>query len=321
MLKRFKSKRRSVVGIDISSASVKALSISDANEPCCIEVYGCECLPDGALEGHVIKDMDAVVSAIKNLFGASPLPPSYIALAIPDSLTISKIAQLNHDLNDKEIEEFVAIEVDKMVDYSQKEVRSDFKILHTSTKNSALLDVLIVASAIDHVNSRVEAMSRAGFEVNIVDVESYAIARAAQYHLATQYSFNNQEGVLVFDLRILCTHSLFLQNGKVLFSYTEPRQLDLCLQIKNRVQSFCSVTDPYRIQRILLAGDAVNFKILAASIQTETGITTSEINPIQSMAVLDRLDRKTIEHGALSLMVACGLALRHVEPIQRIYHD
>lgn len=221
MLKLFKPKHRSILGIDITSAAVKILEISGSGDALCVEGYGRDVLPPNALEGNVIKDIDAVAHCIKKLCERSSLTCKQVALAVPDSAVISKTVQINDGLNDEEMEELVIIEADKFIPYPIDEINFDFEVLGHSTKNPEMLDVLIVASRAENVNSRIEAISRAGLEPRVVDVESYAVERAAQ-HLAKQLPAGGQDKIIaIIDIGTNYTHLFVLHGMRLVFSREE----------------------------------------------------------------------------------------------------
>lgn len=221
MLKLFKPKQRSLLGIDISSSSIKILEISGSGDALCVEGYGREVLPSNALDGNLIKDIEAVADCIKKLFVKSKLTSKQVALAVPDSAVISKIVQINDGLNDEEMEELVVIEADKYIPYPIDEINLDFEILGHSAKNSAMLDILIVASRAENVNSRVEAVTRAGLEPKVVDVESYAVERAAQ-QLAKELPADGQDKIVaIIDIGARFSHLFVLHGMKLIFSREE----------------------------------------------------------------------------------------------------
>jgi type IV pilus assembly protein PilM len=221
VLKLFSPRHRSILGIDISSSAVKILEISGTGDRLCVEGYGREALPPNALDGNVIKDIQAVANCIKTLFDKSRLTCKHVALAVPDSAVISKTVQINDGLNDMELEELVVIEADKYIPYPIDEINLDFEILGHSAKNSAMLDILIVASRAENVNSRIEAISLAGLEAKVVDVESYAVERAAQLLTRDLPAGGQDKIVAIIDIGANYTHLFVLNGMKLIFSREE----------------------------------------------------------------------------------------------------
>ena len=221
MLTLLKPKHRSILGIDISSASVKILEISASGTELTVSAYGRELLPPNALDGNVIKDIAAVASTIKRLCDRVHFSTKLVALAVPDSAVISKIVQINDGLNEVEMEELVVIEADKFIPYPIDEINLDFEVLGHSVKNSALLDVLIVASRAENVNTRVEAMTMAGLETSIVDVESYAVERAAVQMAKDVLALSLEKIVAIIDIGANFTHLFVLHGTSLVFSREE----------------------------------------------------------------------------------------------------
>lgn len=218
MLKLLKPEYHSVLGIDISSTSVNIVEISGKGEARTIEGYGNEALPPNSVEGHVIKDIDAVAQCIRQLIIRARLKSKFATLAVPDSAVISKILQVNEDLNETEIEEFIILEADKYIPYPIEEINIDFEIIGPSEKNPAMLDVLIVASRTENVSSRVDAAIKAGLQVKIIDVESFAIERALQLQAQDLPSQGANKVIAVIDIRDEFTNLYVLHNMKIIYS-------------------------------------------------------------------------------------------------------
>lgn len=213
----FQPKSRSILGIDITSTAVKILEISGNGTPFCVERYGREVLPVNALEGHVIKDMDAVAHCIKKLIDKLQTNCKQVVLAVPDAAIISKVVQINEGLNDEEMEELIVLEADKYIPYPIDEINLDFEVLGHSEKNPSLLDVLLVASRAQNVTNRVETVTRAGLDALVVDVESYAVERAAQ-QFAKELP---DKTVAIIDIGANYTHLLVLHDMKLVYSRDE----------------------------------------------------------------------------------------------------
>ncbi|MBI2785786.1 MAG: pilus assembly protein PilM [Legionella longbeachae] len=221
MLKLFQPKHRSILGIDISSTAVKILEISAEKDSLVIENYGYEVLPPNAMDGNTIKDIDAVAGCIKKVIDRLHTTCRQVALAVPDSAIISKVIQINEGLNNEEMEELIVTEADKYIPYPIDEINLDFEILGHSEKNSNMLDVLIVASRAENVNDRVEAAARAGLTALVVDVESFAVERAAQQFAKDLPESGLDKTVAIIDIGATYTHLFVLQGMKLVYSREE----------------------------------------------------------------------------------------------------
>lgn len=221
MLKLFKPKNHSMVGIDISSYSIKVLEITHVDDKFQIKGYGCERLPAKAFEGNTVKNIDAVAACLKRALLKAKITSKIAVLAVPDAAVISKIVQINKGLTESEIEALIFIETDNHFPYPIDEISVDFEVMGPSVNNPAMLDVLVVASRTVIVNSLVEVVNRAGLEAKIVDVESYAVERVAQL-LTRDLPADGQDNlVAVIDIGAIFTHLLVLQGMKIIFNREE----------------------------------------------------------------------------------------------------
>lgn len=221
MLKLFQKKPQAVIGIDISACSVKVLQILPVKGNYSLEGYAQEDLPDGAVEGTVIKDILAVSKGIKQAIFNAGVDGKNVVVAVPDSAVINKIVQVNQGLNDSEIEELIFLEADKYIPYPINEVNLDFQVIGPSTKNSAMLDVLVVASRAENVNARVEAVTRAGFSVSVVDIESLALERTIPFLAEKMPRAGENKIIAIIDLGAVYTHLFVSQGMKIMFTREE----------------------------------------------------------------------------------------------------
>ena len=221
MFKLFQPWHRSILAIDINSSAVNLLQISKAGDHPCVEAYGHELLSASASDGYIINDVEAVAQCIKKLLGKSHLARQPVVLAVPDEAVISKIVQVKEVFNDNQMEELVILEANKHIPYPIDKINLDFNVVGRSEKNSAFLDVLIVASRAENINCRVEAIARAGLEARVIDVESYAIERAAQHVLKHLIIKGQDKIIAMIEIDTHYTHLFILHGLKMIFSRKE----------------------------------------------------------------------------------------------------
>lgn len=214
----FKPKHRSVLGIDISSGSIKVIELSGRNGVHCVEGYGCTALPPDAVDGHEIKDVGAVADCIRQLLSKERMSSKFASIALPDSAVISKVLQVSDGLDQQEIEEFILMEADKHIPYPIDEINMDFELVGRSAKNPSMNDVLLVASRSENVNSRVEAATKAGLTVKSVDVESFAIERTISL-LTKELPADKQDTVVaVIDINEEFANLFVLSDMKLVYT-------------------------------------------------------------------------------------------------------
>jgi type IV pilus assembly protein PilM len=221
VLKFLSPKRKAVLGVDISSSSVKILELTGDGDKYRVANYARGSLPENAVDGNIVKDIDAVAQTIQDCVSHSKFSTKLAALAVPDSSVITKIIQVDEGLNDMEMEEMVVMEADKYIPYSIDEINIDFNKIGPSAKNPALLDVLLVASRAENVSTRVEAVTRAGLEAKVVDVESYAVERACSLLSEQLPAGGEDKTIAIIDIGAVHTHLFIMHNMRAIFSREE----------------------------------------------------------------------------------------------------
>jgi type IV pilus assembly protein PilM len=320
MLQLFQAKQGPLLGIDIRSTTVKLLELSLDKGIFVVEHYGYEVLPSYALDGIVVKDRSALAHCIKKILNRIHPHTKKAALALPDSAVINKTIQINEGLTEEEMEEVILEEASHYIPFPINELSLDFEILGSSTKKPNSLDVLLVASRVEHVNHRVEAVVQAGLEVLAVDVVSYAVERAAQHALKNFTSLGQTFAIIDMGLRE--THLFVLQEMRLIYSREEQfggNQLaqsmqwiqdSILVQIKRSLQFFYATNQGRALDHILLAGELAKHTDLVSWVQKELNIPTTLANPFASMKLGKKVDPKLLDQDASALMVACGLSLR-----------
>ncbi|MCC5016212.1 MULTISPECIES: type IV pilus assembly protein PilM [unclassified Legionella] len=220
VIKWFNSKPSSILGVDVSSTSIKVLAISNARGKSRVEGYGYKLLP--VIEGEInpMKEIDAVSSGLREILLQHNFFDYMAVTALPDSLVLSKVIQLSAKLNHSEIEEAVLIEADYYVAHPPNEISVDFKILGHCRTNSSMLDVLIVVAKTEQVTRRAEALKRAGLRVTSVDVESDAIGRSLRL-ITRQLLLQQGEIVVLISIGVSLIHFFVSDSSKILFIHEE----------------------------------------------------------------------------------------------------
>lgn len=214
----FQRKQPPLLGIDISSSAVKLLELSRHDKRIRIDSYAAEPLPPEAVVEKNIADIDIVSDAIRRAVKNSNSKTKNAAVAVSGSAVITKIIHMPASLSEDEIESQIAVEADQYIPYPLDEVRMDFEVLGPSEERSGMVDVLLAASRSENVDSRVEALEKAGLVAKVVDVEAYAIENA--YHVIADQlpgSIDNQV-VAIADVGASMTTLSVLQDGQIIYT-------------------------------------------------------------------------------------------------------
>lgn len=348
LLRLISPSRRSILGLDLSSVSIKMLELSVDGSSFCLESYGAAALPPNTYNGDRINDIDALAHSIKTLFALLKPNSKQVVLAVPDTAIITKVLQIHEGLTDREIEEYILIEAATFIPYPMNEINLDFDVLGSVGKNTSLLEVLVVASRTEHVLLRVEAVRRAGLDVLVVDVASYAMARAVRQATNHLSITTHNKLLIIMDVNEKSTHLMVFQGTKLVYSREEPIggvafinavatyfdmnldvlgdvsteyeelvlalfKKDVLVWIKRALHFYYATSNGGGVDHILLIGSLATFPGLTHLIQDELAVLTKVANPFSSMYFGKKCSSDSINNHASGFMLASGLALRGIE--------
>ena len=349
MLRLYRKPSKGLVGVDISSTTVKLLELSVKNGRYWVESYALLPLPENSVVEKSILNSEAVGDALERVVNLSNPRSTNVAIAVPTSMVINKIIEMEADMTDEEREVQIRMDAEQYIPFPLDEVSLDFEILPDRLANPNRVNVLLVATRTENVDTRVEVLELAGLVAKVADVESYAMERAFSVFADTLPMGANTVGIL--DIGHTMTTLSVLQKGKIIYTREQVfggRQLTQDIQSRyglsfeeagrakkertlpddydtevlepfldavvqqaaRSLQFFFSSSQFNEIDHILLAGGIANIPGLAKLLQQKLGYRVTIANPFLQMGFSPQIDIKKIENDASSLMVACGLALR-----------
>ncbi len=216
-------KTRHLLGIDISSTSIKLLELSQttgsSTELYRIESFAIEPLPPAAVAEKKIADVAAVGEGIRRAVAVAGTKVKRAAVAVSGSAVITKTIAMSAALSDADMEAQIQLEADQYIPYPLEEVNIDFDVLGPSSNNPDMVDVLLAASRRENVDDRVAALQMAGLSAEIVDVEAYAMENA--YTLLLGHLDDEQRSdqtVAIADIGANTTTLHMLNGGKIVYT-------------------------------------------------------------------------------------------------------
>jgi len=214
----FNKKANTLLGIDISSTSVKLIELSRSGSRYKVEAYAVEPLPPNAVVEKNIAELEGVGQAIARVLIKARTSTKHAAVAVAGSAVITKTIEMEAGLSDDELEVQLKIEADQYIPYPLEEVAIDFEVQGVSERNAERVDVLLAACRKENVEVREAALSVAGLTAKVVDVEAYALERA--YGLVVQQIGSDQDEltVAIIDIGATMMTLSVLHNGKTIYS-------------------------------------------------------------------------------------------------------
>ncbi len=170
--------RKSLVGLDIGSNSVKAVEIAQKGKDKGFELrsLGVAPMPGEAIVQGAFLNSSAIVEAIQEAVQSGRIKTKEVAAAVAGHSVIVKKVSLPM-MSREELENQIQWEAEQYIPFDVNEVNLDFQILDTTT-NEGQMDVLLVAAKKDLIDDYVQVIQEAGLNPVAVDVAAFAIENA-----------------------------------------------------------------------------------------------------------------------------------------------
>ncbi len=349
-LANFGKKASTLLGVDISSTSVKILQLSAVGNSYKVENYVIRSLPANSVVEKNISDIDAVGECIGA--AVSILKPSVkdAAVAVAGSAVITKTIEMNAALTDSEMENQIVVEADQYIPYPLDEVSIDFERQKLSERNPELVEVLLAACRRENVDSRVSALEIGGLTAKVVDIEAYAIERAYTL-LAERLGSDEDQTVAIVDIGSMMTTLNVILQGKTIYTREQmfggnalseevqrrfglsaveaetamkrgglpeeyedeilgPFKETVVQQVSQTLQFFFSSSHYNEVDHILLAGGVAAIEGLADLVQESLSTPVTVANPFDGLQISSKVNESLLQNDAPSLLIAAGLAMR-----------
>ncbi len=345
-----KRKQAPVLGLDISSTTVKLLELSHTGDRYRVESYAVSSLPMDAVIEKNVNDVDGVANAIRGVIMQSRTKVKSVAAAVAGSSVITKRIDMPEGLSEDDMETQLTLEADQYIPYPLEEVAIDFEVQGPAEEAPGQVEVLLAACRRETIDARVEAVETAELTAKIMDVEAYAMERAFTL-IQHQLHLEDENTVAVVDIGATMTTLSVLNNGQTIYTREqlfggkqltdeimrrygltveeaglakkqgglpddyEPEVLEpfkdaVVQQVARSLQFFFSSSQFNDVDYIILAGGVASMEGLAELVQEKLGTSTAVANPFADMTISSKVNAVALSSDAPAMMIACGLALR-----------
>ncbi|HIF98681.1 MAG TPA: type IV pilus assembly protein PilM [Myxococcales bacterium] len=206
--------KKSVLGLDIGSGSVKAVEIDIKGKEKGFELLGLGVapMPHEAIVQGAFLNSSAIVGAIQEAVDTSGIKTRDAVVAVSGHSVIVKKVSLSR-MSSEELESQIQWEAEQYIPFDVNEVNLEFQILDTSDDPDTM-DVLLVAAKKDLIDDYVQVMVEAGLNPVAVDVASFALANAFEINQAP----DPQGVVALVNIGAHVANINVLQNGVPAFT-------------------------------------------------------------------------------------------------------
>jgi type IV pilus assembly protein PilM len=214
----FGPKYRPLLGLDITTSSVKLIELAMSGGQYRVESYAAEPTPHNAINEKAIVDAEAVGDAIRRAVKRSGAKSSEAAIAISGDAAITKVIQMPKTLSENELEGQVELQADQYIPFPMEEVSYDFQVIGPSEKDPDMLEVLLVATRTENVEQRQAAVQAAGLTAKLVDVEAFALENACKLLTHQMPDGGIDRTIAVIDFGASSTTFSVLKDLKVIYT-------------------------------------------------------------------------------------------------------
>jgi len=345
-----KRKHSHVLGIDISSTTIKLIELSRAGERYRVDGYAVAPLPQDAVVEKNIANVDEVAAALRTVVGQAKTKTKLACTAVAGSSVITKVVPMPAGLREDDLEIQLTLEADQYIPYPLDEVAIDFEVQGETASNPDQVDVLLAACRREAIDAHTEVLELAGLTPKIVDVEGYALERAYDL-MRAQKGIPENAIVAIADIGATMTTLSVLREGRVVYTreqlfggkqltdeimrryglplaeaglakkqgglpedyqtdVLEPFRDAVAQQVARSLQFFFSSSDFNRVDAVILGGGVAAMEGLPDLVQQRLNTEVFTADPFAGMTTASGVDAVALKADATAMMIAVGLALR-----------
>jgi type IV pilus assembly protein PilM len=215
----FKPKLPPLLGMDISSSSVKMVELVDAGKGALrVERYAIEALPkDSVVDGN-IANLEAVVDTVGRGWKKLSTRTKNVAMALPTAAVITKVIIVQAGLREEELEVQVESEANQYIPFALEEVNLDFQVIGPAPTSPDEMQVLIAASRKEKVDDRMAVAEAAGLKAIVMDVENYAVQASFELIRKQFPSDGKDQNIALVDVGANVMNIVVLRNDQSVYT-------------------------------------------------------------------------------------------------------
>jgi Tfp pilus assembly PilM family ATPase len=300
-LRRFIPARfSSVIGVDIRLNEIRFIHLRQTKQKHSIEAAEVIEFPAGVIVDGKIKAPDKVIQGIRALVQQTEVQHYATCVALPAQSVMTNRIQLLKRLTAAERLQEIEENISRYFPDFSRELCYDYAVL--SDSNDLHNTVVWVATRQEQLNDYVNVVEQAGLSVKAVDVDLYALARAAKYAIGKQAT---QDLIALLDVSIDSVLFVVLHNDEVTYhlqwDYAEIDEI--YAKLNGAFQWYCSTHPSTHFNHLYLSGDREKITTILSQISNKIPIHAQPIPLFQD------------KHHAIlfeKMMVCYGLALRRM---------
>ena len=343
-------KSNNVIGLDIGTNSIKLLEVEESKGGYRLKNFGITPLPKDSIVNGSVVNHDAVVSAIQHMITNLKIKTRDVVASISGHPVIIK--KITMPLaTDEELEESIKFEAEQYIPFDLEEVNIDYEVLTSEEEKADQMNVMLVAAKKVMINDYSKALTDAGLNPVILDIDVFALENAFELNYPSEEEQNTaliDVGASTININVVkgglsaFTRDVFLGGNQITediqkefgISFDEAETLKtsgdinkddfggkeivkkVCDNIGLEIQKsldFYSSTTYEQVSKIYLSGGCARIPILKEVIAEKANVATEVIDCIRSIKYDENVfDPDYIKDIAPIASIGIGLALRRL---------
>ncbi len=347
------SAKKSMVGVDIGSSSVKAVELQGKNNDFQLVSLGYEGLqPDSIVDGQIM-ELNSVSNAIGNIFNEHKIKTTKVAAGVNGHSVIVKNIVLPQ-MTEDELRESFAWHAEEHIPFDISDVNLDY---HVTGSSADAIHVLMAACKRDKIANVKQAIQLAGKQPAVIDVDAFALQNCYELNYDPQpgqvvallnigasttninilngarsvftrdatFGGNQYTSLLQKELGLTFDQAERVKRGMPMPEGSEHREIEpildtvsdiLALEIQKTMDFYRATVEDGEsaVQKILVSGGGSKLKGLVEFLAKRFEIPTEVFDPFRKIRVDSRgFDPEYMREIVPEMAIAVGLALRGVD--------
>jgi len=347
------SVKKSMVGVDIGSSSVKAVELQGKKNDFQLVSLGYEGLPPDSIVDGQIMELNSVSNAIGSIFNEHKIKTTKVAAGVNGHSVIVKNIVLPQ-MTDDELQESFAWHAEEHIPFDISDVNLDYHVTGTSAD---AIHVLMAACKRDKIANVKQAIQLAGKQPAIIDVDAFALQNCYELNYDPQagqvvallnigasttninilngarsvftrdatFGGNQYTSLLQKELGLTFDQAERVKRGMPMPEGSEPRDIEpildtvsdiLALEIQKTMDFYRATVEDGEsaVQKILVSGGGSKLKGLVEFLARRFEIPAEVFDPFRKIRVDSRgFDPEYMREIVPEMAIAVGLALRGVD--------
>jgi type IV pilus assembly protein PilM len=350
MLKRGK---KSMVGVDIGSSSVKAVELQGKGSDLQLLNLGFETLQaDSVVDGQIM-ELNAVSNAISSIFNEHKIKTTKVAAGVNGHSVIVKNIVLPQ-MTEDELQESFAWHAEEHIPFDISDVNLDY---HVMNRSDDAINVLLAACKRDKIANLKQAIQLAGKQPSVVDVDAFALQNCYELNYDPQpghvvallnigasttninilngvrsvftrdatFGGNQYTSLLQKELGLTFDQAEAVKRGMPMPEGVEQRDISpildtvsdiLALEIQKTMDFYRATVEEGEstVEKILVSGGGSKLKGLVEFLSRRFEVPVDMFDPFRKIKVDSRgFDPEYMREIVPEMAIAVGLALRGVD--------